>query len=140
MRRAAVSARLARLVRQRAGDRCEYCQLPQQWQESTFHIDHVRPRFARGRSLVENLALACVGCSLKKGAQTSRTDPASGEAVRLFNPRLDEWKEHFTWDGHWRIVGLSPIGRATVIALDLNRIRLVEIRRDLALLGRYPPQ
>ena len=110
--------RLARLVRQRAGHRCEYCLLPQQWQESAFHLDHIRPRSARGRNHVENHALACVGCSLKKGAQVTAIDPATGKLTRPFNPRLDRWSEHFAWDGYWRIMGLTPVGRATVAAVS----------------------
>jgi hypothetical protein len=98
--------------------------LPQEWQESTFHIDHIRPRSAQGKNRLDNLALACVGCSLKKGGRSQATDPSDNTPVRLFNPRIDRWAEHFACDGHWRIVGLTPIGRATVAALDLNRDRL----------------
>lgn len=53
-----------RHVRHRASDICEYCLLPQFMQEATFHIDHIRPRAAGGRTTLGNLALACVTCSL----------------------------------------------------------------------------
>jgi 5-methylcytosine-specific restriction endonuclease McrA len=58
-----------RLVLQRAGDRCEYCGLSQAGQVATFHIDHVIPVVANGETVAENLALACVSCSLRKSAR-----------------------------------------------------------------------
>ncbi len=61
-----VSAALRDEVSLRAGDRCEYCGLSQVGQEATFHIDHVVPQAARGPTTAENLALACVSCSLRK--------------------------------------------------------------------------
>ena len=59
----AISIRLRRRVVFRAGDRCEYCQLAQEGQEATFHIDHIMPVTAGGPTVLENLALACVSCS-----------------------------------------------------------------------------
>ena len=38
-----IGADLARLVRKRAGNVCEYCCLPQSSQEATFHVDHIQP-------------------------------------------------------------------------------------------------
>jgi 5-methylcytosine-specific restriction endonuclease McrA len=49
----------------RAGNRCEYCGLSQVGQEAAFHVDHVVPRVAGGPTESENLALACVSCSLR---------------------------------------------------------------------------
>jgi hypothetical protein len=66
-------------------------------------------------------------------------DPQTGQMVRLFHPRRDAWADHFAWDERWRIVGLSPTARATIRALQLNRRRLLFVRRDLAHVGRYPP-
>ena len=71
----------------RAGDRCEYCRLAQAGQEATFHIDHVVPRAAGGPTHAANLALACVSCSLRKGARQTAPDPDTGEPARLFSPR-----------------------------------------------------
>jgi hypothetical protein len=48
-------------------------------------------------------------------------DPETGESVALFNPRSQVWWEHFRWiEGGLRIAGLTPIGRATVVALRLS--------------------
>jgi 5-methylcytosine-specific restriction endonuclease McrA len=84
----------------RAGNRCEYCQLSQLGQEATFHIDHVVPGAAGGPTRADNLALACVSCSLRKWAHQTGTDPESGEEVPLFNPRTQAWAEKFSLGGY----------------------------------------
>ena len=61
-----IPASLRRLAIQRATDRCEYCSIAQAGQVATFHIDHIIPIVANGETIAENLALACVSCSLKK--------------------------------------------------------------------------
>ncbi|HED04192.1 MAG TPA: HNH endonuclease [Candidatus Fraserbacteria bacterium] len=135
----AISGSLRELVIQRAGGRCEYCQLSQLGQEATFHIDHILPRARGGRSDANNLALACVSCSLRKGARLSATDPQSGGQVRLFNPREDIWQEHFRWIEGVFLRGLTPIGRATIAALALNRPLIIAIRQAEIALGHHPP-
>ena len=90
---------LARAVRDRAGNICEYCHLPQLLQEAAFHIDHISPRSGKGPSHADNLALACVTCSLKKAARTRARDASSKELVPLFHPRFDRWRDHFRWSG-----------------------------------------
>ena len=125
-------------VMQRAGQRCEYCQLSQVGQEATFHIDHVLPRTVGGSTTAENLALACVSCSLRKWAKQTATDPESGEDVPLFNPRTQPWTEHFRWDGE-KIWPLTPTGRATVAALAMNRPLILAIREEETTRGRHPP-
>lgn len=92
-----IPAFMRRLVLRRAGGRCEYCHLSQAGQEATFHIDHIIPVVAGGKTVAENLALACVSCSLRKGARQTTIDPATGNEAPLFNPRLDVWSEHFQW-------------------------------------------
>ncbi len=133
-----IPARLRRLVIRRAGGRCEYCGLSQAGQEATFHIDHIIPTVAGGATTAGNLALACVSCSLRKGARQTASDPQTGEEVPLFHPRRDSWKEHFAWEGVL-LLGLSATGRATIAALDMNRAIILAIRREEALLNRHPP-
>src|SRR5262245_60497787 len=115
-----IPQRLRDLVVRQAGGRCEYCQLSQEGQEATFHIDHIVPRVDGGETEENNLALACVSSSLRKEARRTATDPDSGKIVALFNPRRDDWRSHFSWDGVF-LVGLTAKGRATVAALKLNR-------------------
>jgi hypothetical protein len=126
---ATISAFLCRLVIQRAGDRCEYCGISQIGQVATFHIDHIVPVVAGGKTTAENLALACFSCSLRKGARQTLEDPETGEIVSIFNPREQVWKEHFVWKGV-QIIGLTATGRATLQALDLNRPTMLAIRAE----------
>jgi hypothetical protein len=125
-------------VARRAGYRCEYCGLSQFGQEATFHVDHVVPRAAGGPTTADNLALACVSCSLRKWAKQTATDPETRTDVPLFNPRTQVWAEHFLWEGE-KIVSLTPTGRATVAALAMNRPLIVAIRQEETARGRHPP-
>ncbi|BCL34814.1 HNH endonuclease [Nostoc sp. MS1] len=129
---------LRRLVIQRASDRCEYCGLSQAGQAATFHIDHITPVIAGGTTTENNLALACVSCSLYKAARQIVEDPETGEKVPIFNPRQQVWTEHFQWDGV-QVVGLTATGRATINALKMNRPIILAIRAEEELLGRHPP-
>ncbi len=132
-----IPAQLRRLVLRRSGGRCEYCQLSQAGQEATFHIDHVTPVAAGGETVADNLALACVSCSLRKSAKQTAIDPETNREVQLFNPRRNVWSEHFGWnDAH--LVGLTITGRATIEALVLNRPLILAIRREELALGRHP--
>jgi hypothetical protein len=133
-----VPARMQRDAIRRAASRCEYCGLAQAGQEASFHIDHVIPVIAGGRTILGNLALACVSCSLRKGARQIARDPETGKEVPLFSPRHNRWREHFRWEGV-RIVGRTLNGRATVEALKMNRPLALAIRREEAAHGRHPP-
>ena len=135
---ATIPASLRRLVIQRADNRCEYCGISQIGQVATFHIDHIVPVVADGETIAENLALACVSCSLRKGARQNLEDSETGKVVSIFNPRQQAWKEHFDWNGV-QVVGLTATGTATVQALDLNRATMLAIRAEEELLGRHPP-
>jgi hypothetical protein len=133
-----ISIRLRRRVILRAGDRCEYCGLSQEGQEATFHIDHIVPVAAGGPTVLENLALACVSCSLRKAARRSGPDPEIGRSIPLFHPRRQRWDDHFRWQGV-EMVGRTPTGRATIAALRLNRSMILAIRAEEAARGRHPP-
>src|SRR5262245_27726413 len=135
-----IPAALEALVRERAGDVCEYCRLPQIWQEARFHVDHIRPRKVGGQTAAGNLALACVSCSLRKAARTHAIDPQTLKQTRLFHPRRHRWAEHFQWTHRWHIVGTTAFGRATIIALRMNRFDIVRVRRRLARIDEFPPE
>lgn len=130
---------LRRATIRRAENRCEYCQLSQLGQAATFHIDHVVPLAAGGPTTEDNLALACVACSLYKGARQEIEDPETGASIKIFNPCQQSWSEHFRWEGV-RVVGLTATGRATVGVLKMNRQILLAIRAEEELLGRHPPR
>ncbi len=132
-----IPARLRRFVLRRSGEYCEYCRLSQAGQEATFHIDHVTPVAAGGETVADNLALACVSCSLRKSAKQTAIDPETTREVPLFNPRRDIWSEHFQWDGA-RLVGLTATARATIETLALNRPLILAICQEESALGRSP--
>jgi len=133
-----VSLGLRLQVVERANGRCEYCRLSQASQEAAFHIDHIVPISAKGGTTFANLALACVSCSLRKGAKQTGFDPLTKQQASLFHPQRDLWQEHFRWDAE-RIVGLTPTGRATEAALSMNRPLALAIRTEEMLMGRHPP-
>lgn len=58
-------------------------------------------------------------------------DPVSDVLTPLFNPRTDDWNEHFTLAEH-RVLGISPIGRVTVAVLNMNAADRVQLRMQLA--------
>lgn len=132
-----IPSNLRRIVLERSGNRCEYCHLSQVGQEATFHIDHITPVSAGGETISDNLALACVSCSLRKGARQAAVDSVTQLEVSLFNPRRDSWSEHFRWEGA-RLESLTAIGRCTINALSMNRPLILDIRSEEIALKRHP--
>jgi hypothetical protein len=107
-------------VRERAGNRCEYCQLHQDDSPlAALHVEHVLPKIHGGPDALENLALACIDCNLRKGTNLTGIDPETEQVTELFHPRRHLWAEHFAWRGI-HIVGRTPIGRTTVRVLRMN--------------------
>jgi hypothetical protein len=134
----AVPEALSRAVRERAHGRCQYCLMHESLQGATFHVEHVIPQSKGGESTLENLALACPRCNLHKADKTTAPDPLTGEQVALFHPLQQQWSEHFRFKGH-EMEGLTAIGRATVVLLDLNHMRRQRIRQVEESFGLYPP-
>jgi len=103
-------------------------------------IEHIVPQALGGTDHEENLWLACRLCNGYKGIQTAALDPITGLIVALFNPREQQWSEHFVWnDDGTQIIGVTPCGRATVIALRLNNVIAVMVRRSWVAAGWHPP-
>ncbi len=135
------SENLKRLVAARANHRCEYCQSPQAYSTGPFEVEHILPLALGGSSEFDNLAHSCDGCNGFKHAKIAAIDPVSGQVVPLFNPRTEDWNQHFSWKkGDLKIEGRTPTGRATVLALHLNRGELVNLRTLLKLVGLHPPR
>jgi len=123
-----VPTSLQRRVRERARERCEYCGIAQELQEATFHIDHVVPRVEGGATSLDNLALACVSCSLRKGPRRAATDPDTGAESALYDPRSQRWDDHLRLADDGRLEGLTPTGRATIALLKMNRPLAILLR------------
>ena len=135
----AVPAATKRLVFARANGYCEYCRLHLDYSSSPYCMEHIHPRQKSGTDDPDNLACACLGCNGIKHTKTTAVDFETDTNVLIFNPRTEQWSEHFAWDPSFLyIIGLTPIGRATVVALHLNRTALMNIRRALILCGEHP--
>lgn len=139
MPRRHVPSQLRRLVIERAQGCCEYCLIDQDDTNFAHQIDHLIAIKHGGQTVSENLALACVECNLRKGADLTAIDPMDGVIVPLFNPREQLWTEHFVLAGA-HLIGQTQSGRTTAALLGLNDpARLLERQRLIAA-GRYPPQ
>lgn len=135
-----IPAKVQRLVKERALGYCEYCICTESHSTQSHSNEHITPEGEGGSSTEDNLALACQGCNNKKYNKTDAIDPVSRELVPLFHPRKDNWREHFIWSPDCLILtGLTPSGRATIEALDLNRTGVVNLRRTLFRDGLHPP-
>jgi hypothetical protein len=136
-----ISEQVRRRVRAAARDRCGYCLSHQRYVMGRLEVEHIIPRAHGGGDEESNLWLSCSPCNRYKGSQVSGADPEGGETMPLFNPRVDVWGDHFRWspDGA-SIVGITPVGRATVVALKLNNEVAVEVRRNWILAGWHPPE
>jgi len=130
---------LRRLVADRAQWRCEYCRSPAAFSTQPFEVDHIIPRRKNGLTVPENLALSC-GCNSYKGDRSHARDPLTGHMVALFHPRRQRWMRHFDWnEDSTVIIRCTATGRATVVALQLNRFELRNLRRLLRPIGAHPP-
>jgi hypothetical protein len=100
----------------------------------TRSITHIRSQKHGGLTNPDNLCLACGSCNAYKGPNVSGYDPDTDALVRLFNPRANQWQAHFRWEGP-RLIGKTPIGRATIVVLEINAPERVEHRRLLTEAG-----
>ena len=136
MPRRNIPTRLRRTVIARAHGRCEYCLLHQDDSPDTHQIDHIIAVKHGGRTVSINLALACAACNRHKGSDFASIDPATGVMVPLFNPRTQQWRDHFALQGS-RIVGLTLTGQVTVALLHFNDEAQLLERELLIAAGRY---
>lgn len=134
------SKRLKKQVFERARGCCEYCLSQVKYAPDPFSIEHIMPRSKGGSDDPDNLAWACMGCNGTKYNETSAIDPITMETVPLYNPRTQNWSDHFQWSSTLtHVFGRTAIGRATVEKLSLNREGLVNLREVLAAIGEHPP-
>lgn len=132
-----IPAVLGDTVQARAAGSCEYCGIHEDDAFEAHEADHIIAEQHGGATTAENLAFACWQCNRRKGPNLSSVDPETGEIVRLFNPRLDRWSDHFRLEGA-RIQPHTAVGRATVSLLRLNSTENLILRAALRAIGRYP--
>jgi HNH endonuclease len=141
MLRPYISAIVRELVFERANRCCEYCKCPADYSTEPFSVEHIIPIVKNGLSDLINLALSCLGCNYNKSTKTEFFEPISQSLSPLFNPRTMAWNDHFMWDETFTfIIGKTIIGRATILALKLNRLQLRNLRRALIAIDEHPPE
>lgn len=128
---------LARQIWLRAVSSCEYCQIPQQFDETPFEIDHAISRKHGGATVSANLALSCFWCNAHKGSDIAGRDGRTRKLVPLFNPRRHKWAKHFRWVGA-TLIGRTAIGRVTVVLLNTNDSFRIALRQTLIAEGVFP--
>jgi HNH endonuclease len=139
-----VSDRTRQFVRQRAKYLCEYCHSPERSSSSRFTLDHLIPQSLGGSDELDNLALACRRCNERRYNFCTGIDPKTKQEILLFNPRKQQWREHFTWtaDG-LKIISTTATGRATCYRLDLNddfhNQKFIQESRQLWIRGGWHP-
>jgi HNH endonuclease len=132
-----MNAATRRLVRRRAGGRCEYCRMHQNDDPLlTFHVEHIIAKQHRGSDHPSNLAWSCHKCNRAKGPNLA--GHIKEKIVPLFHPRRQKWLRHFRWLGS-EIAGKTNTGKATVSVLDLNAPARIAVREALIAAGLFPP-
>ncbi|MBE2222073.1 MAG: HNH endonuclease [Anaerolineae bacterium] len=119
MSRTYISVELRQIVNERADGLCEYCLVHQDDVFFPHEMDHIIAEQHGGKTISDNLALACLDCNKQKGPNIASIDPETNELVRLFNPRKDEWDDHFLFQGV-EIKAKTAVGRVTIQILQLN--------------------
>jgi hypothetical protein len=132
-----ISEKLRLQVAQNADFKCEYCLTPEFFLATTFHIDHIRSVKHGGKTTLRNLAYACPHCNQNKGSDIASYSN-DDEIVRLFNPRIDFWIEHFEVLSNGTISSLSSIGEATINTLRINQLERIIFRKSLIEIGVIP--
>ncbi len=135
-----IPAALRQLILEQTSDRCGYCLVGQDLLYVPLEFEHIIPRSRGGPTVAENLWLACSICNGYKSDQVEATDPQTQQRVPLFNPRCEDWWTHFRWsDDGLEVIGLTPVGRATVMALQLNTPQRTRTRLRWISVGWHPP-
>lgn len=136
-----ISRKIQAKVRRDAKNRCGYCLLPQEILMGKLEIEHLLPLAMGGTDEEENLWLACRDCNSYKSSKVYVFDEETEQKVKLFNPRTQNWHEHFKFnENQTEIVGKTACGRATAVALRMNEKQAVKARTLWVLAGWYPPK
>lgn len=127
-------------IRERSGNCCEYCRLAEAGRLARFHTDHIIAIKHDGTDVDDNLCLACPKCNAHKGDNVAALDPLTRDATKLYDPRQQQWDEHFKLNPDATLTGLTPEGRATIHVLRINDKERVRQRLGELMLGEYPCQ
>lgn len=136
-----LSTELRERLRAADDQRCAYCHTTEQNTGQPMTLDHITPESQGGQTVFDNLCFACRRCNEFKGSAITGRDPLTDTEVPLFHPRIHVWDDHFTWNAaSTHLLGLTAIGRATIVALNMNNAVIVDARRRWISAGWHPPE
>ena len=94
-----ITEELRKLVSSRSSFLCEYCLIHDKDTFFGCQVDHIVSIKHGGRSELDNLAYTCIFCRRYRGTDPGSLLGRTGELVGFFNPRQDEWSDHFYFEG-----------------------------------------
>lgn len=128
---------LRKQIAERANFRCEYCLVPETNSFYAFQVDHIISVKHGGTAKPENLAYCCSICNRNKGTDLGTVLENPAEIIRFFNPRTDNWDDHFTIEKSGFLLPKSPVGEATIKILGFNHPDSVLERKLLISAGKF---
>lgn len=102
-------------------------------------VDHIISEKHGGATEENNLALACLSCNRNKGSDIATLVPNTTRLVGFFNPRADQWADHFRLDiDGVTILSQTEAGEATARIFGFNTSERLTERRALRAIDKYP--
>ncbi|MBN4003758.1 HNH endonuclease signature motif containing protein [Nostoc sp. LPT] len=136
-----IPVELKKEIRNHFADCCAYCRTAEALTLTTFEFEHIIPLSAGGETIFENLCLACPSCNRYKATRKTAIDPNTQDEVKLFNPQQQLWTYHFAWsEDDTEILGITSVGRSTILALKMNRLQLISVQKMWVKMGEHPPK
>jgi hypothetical protein len=132
-----ISKKQKEFVPKRANFRCEYCRLSAELSYFPFHIEHIISIKHGGKTISLNLAYACPLCNLKKGSDIATFLEKPNILVRFFNPRTDNWSDHFDIENTVLITAKTSIGAATIKIFNFNHFDSIIERAEMIRFGIF---
>ena len=127
-------------IRERAQGCCEYCHLPEETDVIAFEVDHIIAEQHGGLTELDNLAYSCFECDRYKGPNLTSIDPQTNKITILFNPRQQQWNDHFQLTTDGTLTGHTATGRTTIRLLKLNDSERMQERVGLIAAGKLTPE
>lgn len=111
-------------IRQRAEFKCEFCGISEIDSGGELTIDHFHPKSKGGNDDLNNLIYCCIRCNQYKFDYW----PNDPDEPMLFNPRIENFAEHYLELDDGTIYPLTSTGTFTLKRLRLNRPPLIANR------------
>jgi len=119
-----ISSENLEFIRRRANYQCEYCTVSEVNYGGELTVDHFHPVSKGGNNELENLVYCCNKCNSYK----HNYFPENEDDPRLWNPRIDNYNDHFITLENGVLHALTNQADFTIKLLRLNRKQLVSYR------------